>query len=126
MATAEIFFDTTELDRLAVDLDLAAARVGFEAAAVVRKSAYEIQQTAKVLAPVDTGALRSSITVDFVGDGRGGSMEAEIGPTVDYGVFQEFGTSKMAPQPYLGPALDRHADGFEQGIADIAATVLDG
>jgi HK97 gp10 family phage protein len=30
----------------------------------------------------------------------------EVGTNVEYAAFQEFGTSKMEPQPFLKPSLD--------------------
>ena len=47
----------------------------------------------KMLAPVDTGRLRNSITHEVIGD------TAYIGTNVEYAVYQEMGTSKMAAQP---------------------------
>jgi hypothetical protein len=38
----------------------------------------------------------------------------EVGPTVDYGMFVEAGTSRMGPQPYMRPAFDRRAPILEQ------------
>jgi hypothetical protein len=37
---------------------------------------------------------------------------AEIGPTASYGIYVELGTSRMRPQPYLGPATEKHAPAF--------------
>lgn len=47
--------------------------------------------------------------------------EAEIGPDKDrpqgpLGNIIEYGTSKNAPLPHLGPALDRNADDLERGV----------
>ncbi len=108
--------DSREVSRLAVELSAAAQRVGADVAAVVRRSALQVERYAKGLAPVDTGALRGSITTSFEGDGRSRSMTAEIGPEVNYGRFVEAGTSRQAPQPYMGPALDRVAPGFEAAL----------
>ena len=45
----------------------------------------------------------------------------DLAATVDYGAHVEFGTSRMAPQAYMGPAFDRHAAAFEQAMAHIKA-----
>jgi HK97 gp10 family phage protein len=64
-----------------------------------------ILATAKALCPVDTGLLQSSIEM-FVGHSEMGRLEVQVGSSVRYAGFVEFGTSKMAAQPYLRPALD--------------------
>ena len=59
-----------------------------------------IEREAKLRAPVDTGALRGSISVDPI------PMGADVGPHVDYGAYVEFGTVNTPAQPYLVPAAD--------------------
>lgn len=109
---------SSDLDRLAGEFDSMGrgARAAVERA--VRKTAVDISSTAKATAPVDTGNLKNSIghTVTSGAD----EVSAEIGPTASYGVFVEFGTSRMAPQPYLGPAFDRHVPAFVQAISQVA------
>lgn len=106
--------------RVAANLDASPIRVGASTAASVRRVAADIERTAKQLAPVNTGALRASIGVEYVGDGRSSVMGAVIRPTVDYGEFVEFGTSRMAPQPYLMPAFERHMPGFLTAVQALA------
>lgn len=65
--------------------------------------AVRVESQAKVLCPVDTGRLRSSITHAVGVDGQG--LYADIGTNVVYGIFQELGTRYMSAQPYLVPAL---------------------
>jgi len=86
--------------------------------------AFTVERLAKLLAPVDTGALRASIYTAMPGQANqlppvpGGAkrvaiptpteaLVAHVGPSVDYGVYQEFGTRFMAAQPFLIPALRR-------------------
>lgn len=57
---------------------------------------------AKLLAPVDTGRLRNSISHEVVQD------TVYIGTNVEYAAYQEFGTSRMKAQPYLAPAVENH------------------
>ena len=60
---------------------------------------------ARRLAPVDTGFLKSSIDWAIVGEGiRGMTLHIFVG--ADYGVFQELGTRKMNPHPFLRPAIN--------------------
>jgi HK97 gp10 family phage protein len=109
-----------ELNKLAVDLAGAPQRVGVRGAAALRKTAHDIEATGKAFAPVDTGNLRNSITTDFAGDGRSAEMSAEIGPTVSYAPFQEYGTSRIAPRAFMGPAFDRHAPTFVEIVQQLA------
>ncbi len=60
---------------------------------------YELSQRD---VPVDTGELKASGKVVERGDG------AEVIYDVDHAAPIEFGTSKMAAQPYLRPAIDNH------------------
>lgn len=105
---------------IAVELERDEQRVGAKAAAVLRKSAFDVERLGKQNAPVDTGHLRSSISTDFAGDGRGGSMSAEIGPTAMYGAFLEFGTSRMSPRPYMNPAADVVEPQFNAAMGSLA------
>lgn len=61
-------------------------------------------------APVDTGNLRNSIV--FKVDSPSDSVI--IGTNVEYGKYQEFGTSRMKAQPYLRPAVDEHLDEYKR------------
>ena len=86
------------LRRLAGNERRTAQRDGLEAGARV------VEAYAKIAAPVDTGALRNSIQVHEVTP-----IQAIIGPSdIDYAEFVEFGTSRMAAQPYMRPALDQN------------------
>ena len=110
--------------KIGADLRGESARVGARAALAIRRTAAAIERDAKINAPVDTGALRSSISTATGNDVRGGRMTAVIGPTVSYGVYVELGTSRMAAQPYLFPAADRHEPGFLAAMAKAAEPKL--
>lgn len=101
------------LDRLAGAQRRQAQQDGLEAGARI------VETHAKVLCPVDTGFLRNSITVDEVTP-----MQAIIAPHTDYAEYVEFGTSRMAAQPYMRPALDEHEGEIVQAVeATVAAFV---
>lgn len=110
--------DASGLTRLAADMGRAGVKVIPLAAAVVAKTAHDIETDAKAAAPVDTGQLRNSISSDVR------ALTAEVGPTAFYGHMIEDGTSRTGPRPYMGPAADAHADAFEQGIADAVKRLL--
>ena len=116
--------EVTGLRELQVNLRAAGPRVGLRAAAVIRKTAADIERDAKINAPVDTGFLMNSITTTIEGDGRSGSMRAEIGPTAYYGVFVELGTSRNGAQPFLFPAVDKHESRFYEAMAQAAEPEL--
>lgn len=89
------------------------------ARAAIQKTAADIKREAQAFAPVgETGNLRSSITYET--KSLASSVEAEIGPSVHYGHYVEYGTSRMAPRAYLGPAFDRNVGQFEQALGQIA------
>ena len=116
--------DTSELRKLAADLEKEAPRVGADVSAAVKKSAEAVKKAAAEIAPKRTGTLAGSIGVDTYGDGRSGGMTAVIGPLARYGIFVERGTSKMAPQPYMEPAFSAESPKLEQALTEIAGKVL--
>lgn len=109
--------DASDVHRLARDLVRVPASTLPRVRAAVTKAATDVQAAAQAAAPVDTGNLRASIGTDVTD--AGGVVAAEIGPTANYGAFVEFGTSRMAPHPYMGPALDANAARFEAAIDQI-------
>ena len=80
------------------------------------KTAIMVTTQAKAFTPVDKGQLRGSIM--WRGGGKTGSHESGpqlsinptsgyvVGTAVEYAVYQEYGTRKMPPQPYLRPSID--------------------
>jgi HK97 gp10 family phage protein len=77
--------------------------------------AGKIRDDARDLAPVDTGALRRSIRTEKKGKlevlviaGGGGVTNPRTGREVDYAGYVEYGTSRMSPQPYMRPALEKN------------------
>lgn len=112
--------DVSEARAVAFRIGTAGGRIGAAAAAALRKTVLDIEADAKQLAPVDTGDLRNSISSDVFGDGRNGAMTAEVGPTVEYGIYQEYGTSTQPGQPFLGPAYDRRIAPYSEALAQLA------
>ena len=53
------------------------------------------------------GNLVSSIHTETIGE-----LSAMVAVNADYGVFLEYGTSKMAARPFLFPAVKRHTQRF--------------
>lgn len=103
----------------------AGARIGAPASAVFRRTAFAIEADAQALIiamdAVDTANMLNSVSTEITGDGRSGSMSAEIGPTADYSVHVHEGTSVMAGRPFLANAFDRQVPGFQAALAKLAA-----
>lgn len=112
--------DVSQLRTLSADLTKAGPIAAAKAARVIRKTAFDIEASAKTAAPVDTGNLRNSIGTDI----SNGGLTAVIGPGAAYGIYVELGTSRMAAQPFLGPAYDRHSGPLVSAMADTAGGIL--
>ena len=63
---------------------------------------------AKMLCPVDTGILRKRLTHEV----DTSAQAVQIGTNVEYGKYVEYGTSRMAAQPYLQPAVYDNLDEY--------------
>ena len=79
---------------------------GADLAPAAMAGGLEIESEAKDRAPVDTGTLKRDVHTEV--ETSGSTATALIGNSkqVPYAAPQEFGTSKMAAQPYLRPGLD--------------------
>lgn len=86
---------SADLRELASDLAYASG-TGIEKAAIdlITDVAMKVQQFAAAAAPRDTGKLSASIAITWVD-----RLTAVIGPTVFYGVYQEFGTGSRGEFP---------------------------
>lgn len=111
-------FDAGEVSSLAADLRAASSRIEAKARLEVGKSSADVERGAKIRSPYRTGNLRSSISRDVDG------LTAVIGPSAHYGVFLEYGTSRMAARPYMGPALDAVAPSFMKAVEELGADLL--
>lgn len=111
-----------DLESLALTLKAASKGAVGSARTVVRTGAALIEGTAKQSAPVDTGATRNSIGSDFSGNAH--FAQADIGPTTSYSPYLENGTSRMAPRPFMGPALEKHTPEIEAAFAQATEGLL--
>lgn len=108
-----------ELGRLAVSLDRHVVGMDSKTSLIVRKAAFDVERYAKQGAPVDTGYLRSSIHTELIVN-NWRMYGADVISEAEYSRFQEGGTSRMPPHPYMGPAADRVEPGFVAALAAIA------
>lgn len=111
-------FDTSELTALEHDFVKAAAKVTELAKLAIAKTALDIEADAKVLAPVDTGNLKNSISSEASG------LTAEVSASTAYSDYVEYGTSRMNAQPYMGPAFDARVPGLEKALGQIGEKIL--
>lgn len=90
-----ITIDTSEL----TGFERVLARAGVEIQKVneaeLTAAAKLLKERAKAAAPVDTEALRKSIRI------TAGKEFRRVGSNLKQGFFQEFGTSRHPPQPWL-------------------------
>jgi HK97 gp10 family phage protein len=63
---------------------------------------------------VDTGQLTNSVQWEQTAD-----ASAVVGSNVEHGLHTEFGTSRMEPRPWLGPAFEEAAESFEKGVKEL-------
>ena len=80
----------------------------------VATTALLVETEAKRRCPVDTGRLRSSITTERKG------LTLSVGSNVKYAPFIEFGTRRMAAQPFLFPAAESQRIAF---VANLKAII---
>lgn len=121
--------DTTVLNRILDNLTV-------NRRDAVRTVAFAIQRKAQPKTRFDTGALRSSIYVrvgrrpaplpEVVGNpvrvelpAPDDDDTAHVGPSVDYGIWQELGTERMSAQPYLGPAVSESVGELERNFRNV-------
>jgi HK97 gp10 family phage protein len=87
--------------------------------------ANEGADIARGLCPVDTGALRDSIRVEK-DEELGWSIVAGDGGAISYGQYVEFGTVKMAAQPFLTPASEQMRTPFLISMKDAVEVAASG
>ena len=84
----------------------------------VQRAGLLVEGAAKSNAPVDTGALRDSINASGSSSFITAAAESTVGTNIEYAPHVEFGTTRMAAQPYLRPALRNNRRKIAQLIAD--------
>ena len=107
-----------QVTTLAADIGNASKEVTAKASVVIRKTGAIAEGIMKVEVPVDTGALRNSVGVDY------GQLTATIGPTVSYAPYVAFGTRRMAANPYDLRTADRIGPIFQQAMERIGGELL--
>lgn len=99
-------------DQLQAKLDALPEKIRERARQAVAAAADAVQADARAEVPVDTGALKDSITVENSG------LSADVSAGEHYAPFVEFGTSTRPAQPFLTPAAEVERGRFPDRIRD--------
>lgn len=78
----------------------------------IKEATLKVKRSARDLAPVDTGILKSSIQHKLYPEQQSGVVYT----VTEYAVYQEFGTRKMKAQPFMIPAMNMHRAGIHQSL----------
>lgn len=79
---------------------------------IVKQNTAELTQGAQRKAPVDTGNLRRSITMDL----SDGGLTGKVKPTADYAPYLEYGTRFQSGQPFMRPAFNKQKAQFKSDM----------
>lgn len=112
-----ITMQTTGADALAREMDEAAEATIAQAAGVLRGFAEAVAETARqrVLVQRDPERPGPSVLAECI-DVAPHADGADVAATAPHAFFVEFGTSRMAAEPFLGPSFHAH-------LGDIKATL---
>lgn len=89
--------------RIRITKVIAAATLGDDIEAAMEKLGNAILRRTQLIVPKRTWHLHDSLTKNVSRSGT--KVTLTVGSSVKYSVFVENGTSRMAAQPYLRPAL---------------------
>lgn len=122
--------DLTQVRQLAHDLGAGTGpRLTSTVQQVVSRGALNVKNDAVRLISGHPRSRHYPRSISYDLEVRGHEISAEIGPDKDrtqgaLGNILEFGTSKNAPIPHLGPALVAEEPRFGPALAEAAARVL--
>jgi HK97 gp10 family phage protein len=91
---------------------------------MMMKPANDMRRAAQSMAPVATGALRGSIKAAPMLE-RPGAIVWQDGSEADYGRYVEWGTSNMAAQPFMRPAVEATRSTFASALASDIPDILE-
>lgn len=109
---AQLSVEIRGIDSLRDRLRNLSPRVRRATEQAVAESGRAMERGMKRLAPVDTGTLRDSIRHRV----EGTTVTAGPGREVNYAIFVEFGTSRMAAQPYVRPVAEAERHLFPERV----------
>lgn len=109
ISITKVTLDTAVLDRLIGEAQQKAARI-------VETYGQQMAGEAAMTAPIKTGALRNSIASESK---MTAPLTFTISDGVEYGVWNEFGSSKMAARPFIVPAVEHYAQQFLDAFQEL-------
>jgi len=115
MAAVEV--EVEGIDKLIRMLENAQRSLVDELDALIDSAAKLVWDTAVTLVPVRTGRLKNSIRIEETGR----PMERVVragGDEAPYAPYVEYGTSRMAAQPFLCPSAEARGPEIEQLILE--------
>jgi HK97 gp10 family phage protein len=116
--------DSLELEAFVEAIEHQAATISLEARGVAHRYAGLVARQARRIVPVRTGRLRESIHVTPETEaGFAGVAQAGVVADAPYAGFVEFGTSRMSPRPFLGPALAMYRREYVAELGRVAASL---
>lgn len=92
------------------DLPNIAGELAGEAEKIIDKFLTDVDADATMNAPVDTGHLKNARTRE----------PRRIAWNADYAAYVNFGTRRMAAQPFVSDAVERALPGAEQAMRELA------
>lgn len=116
-----IEFDISEVRELAAKLGTHSQETTIELRKALNASIGRVFQAAKSSAPVDTGELRASIRRT---SGNRGDLYRRVWSATRQGFFQEYGTSRHPPRPWITPALQAEETTFINEVNKIVGRGL--
>lgn len=99
------------MTRRGISIEEAKRQMKEKAKRAIKESMLMIEADAKLLCPVDTGRLRSSITHQVIEDDD--KIIGEVGSNVEYAYFAE------QKRPYLEPAVDQNIEQIKRKVGEV-------
>jgi HK97 gp10 family phage protein len=105
-------------ERIVALLDVLSVELKREIDRTVEREAIRVEGYAKEYSPIDTGRLRMSIHFSKISE-----YKYKVEDGVKYGVYQEFGTSRMPAHPFMIPAIYHSLPEYEAELQSILARI---
>ncbi len=99
------------------NLDKVAAAVPREVETIITKGMHDIDAHATAATPVDTGKLANSKSVEIDG------MKGRIHWSAEYAAYVNFGTRKMAAQPFATDAAEKVVPSIEAALKELEGRI---
>lgn len=113
------------VERTIADLHKVQGKMNKRAQDVIVNNTMKVEGEAKRRCPVDTGRLRSSIHHEFERLAFSGLIvRGRVLTKVHYAPHVEYGTYKMAAQPYMRPAFQKIKPTLDRELSSALSGVL--